>query len=206
MPLVAGGLIDPFDAIGSDALNAFFGGTVFTTYPYPQPFIDGLIQQGAVGQIVTGGSWTDYRTALNTPPISQNEDMGLSLEFNKRLGDSVTLKSITAYRNFDTFDDGDIDFSDVDLLSRFTEAEQSSISQEFQFTGEFGQGSSWVAGAYYFGQDLDSVSDTRAEFFLNDFAKTGAPELQALIDGVNAISIATGGLVPPGTGVFRASG
>jgi iron complex outermembrane receptor protein len=199
LPLVAGGLIDPFDAIGSDALSAFFGGTVFTTYPYPQPFIDGLIQAGAVGQIVTGGSWADYRTALNTPPISQNEDMGLSLEFNKRLSDSVTLKSITAYRNFDTFDDADVDFSDVDLITRVNNAEQSSISQEFQLTGEFGQGSSWVAGAYYFGQDLDSITSTTAGFFLNDFAKLGAPVLQDLIDGVNGISIATGGLVPPAT-------
>jgi outer membrane receptor protein involved in Fe transport len=199
LPLVAGRLIDPFTAIGSDALSTFFGGTVFTTYPYTSDFIDPLIAAGAVGQIITGGSWADYRTALNTPPISQNEDMGLSLEFNKRLSDSVTLKSITAYRSFDTFDEADVDFSDVDLITRVNDAEQSSISQEFQLTGEFGQGSSWVAGAYYFGQDLDSMTSTTAGFFLNDFAKTGAPVLQDLIDGVNQISALTNGLVPPAT-------
>lgn len=187
LPLILGGAISPFDGIGSDALSAFFGGTVFATTNYPQPLIDGLIAAGAVGPIITGGAWADYRTALNTPPISQNEDLGLSLEFNKRLSDSVTLKSITAYRNFETFDNADVDFSDVDLITRVNEAEQTSISQEFQFTGEFGQGSSWVAGAYYFGQDLDSMTSTTAGFFLNDFAKTGAPALQDLIDGVNAL-------------------
>ena len=187
LPGVLGGLIDPLDAVGSDAGNAFLGGTVFATYPYPQPLIDGLIAAGATGNIVTGAAWEDYRTAVNTLPVSKNEDSGLSLEINKTLTDSVTLKSITAYRAFKTIDDIDADFSDVDLIGRANTADQSSISQEFQFTGEFGEGSSWVAGAYYFTQDLDSTTLTTANSLLNTFAKIGQPSLQQVIDGVNAI-------------------
>ena len=187
LPGVLTGAIDPLDAVGSDAGNAFLGGTVFATFPYPQPLIDGLIAQGATGNIITGAKWEDYRTALNKPPVSQNEDTGVSLEFNKVLSDAVTLKSISAFRAFETFDDADVDFSDVDLIGRVNTAEQSSFSQEFQFTGEFGEGSSWVAGLYYFGQDLDSTTLTTSESLLNTFAKIGEPGLQQIIDGVNAI-------------------
>ena len=187
LPGVLGGQINPLDAVGSDAGNAFLGGTVFATYPYPQPLIDGLIAAGATGNIITGAAWEDYRTALNTLPVSKNEDSGLSLEINKTLTDAVTLKSITAYRAFETYDDIDADFSDVDLIGRTNTAEQSSISQEFQLTGEFGEGSSWVAGAYYFTQDLDSTTLTTANSLLNTFAKIGEPGLQTIIDGVNAV-------------------
>lgn len=187
LPGVLAGLIDPLDAVGSDAGNAFLGGTVFANFNYPQPLIDGLIAAGATGPILAGSSWEDYRTALNTKPVSENEDTGISLEINKMLGDAVTLKSITAVRSFETFDDIDADFSDVDLIGRVNTAEQSSFSQEFQFTGEFGEGSSWVAGAYYFAQDLDSQKITTADSLLNVFAKIGDPSLQLIIDNVNAI-------------------
>ena len=134
---------------------------------------------------------------MNFPPESTNEDTGISLEINKGLGDSVTFKSITAFRNFETFDYADIDFSDVDLIERVNTAESSSVSQEFQLTGEFGTGSTWVAGAYYFGQDLDSTTTTSAGSLFNTFVKLGDPAIQDLIDGVN--TLAAGGLVAPAT-------
>jgi outer membrane receptor protein involved in Fe transport len=190
LPGVIGGQIDPFDGVGSDAGNVLLGGTVFATYNYPQPLIDAF--DGAPGTIITGARWEDYRTALNKPPKSKNEDSGISLEVNKGLGDYVTLKSITAVRAFETFDDADVDFSDVDLIGRTNTAEQSSFSQEFQFTGEFGEGSSWVAGAYYFSQELDSTTLTTAESLLNTFAKIGEPGLQQIIDGVNALDAGLG--------------
>ena len=188
LPLILGGQIPPEQGFGSDAGNALLGGTVFATYNYPQPLIDAFNLNPAVpGTVIAGASWEDYRTALNTPPVSKNEDSGLSLEINKTLTDAVTLKSITAYRAFETIDDIDADFSDVDLIGRVNTAEQSSISQEFQLTGEFGDGSSWVAGAYYFTQDLDSTTLTTANSLLNTFAKIGQPSLQAVINGVNAV-------------------
>jgi len=202
LPLVLGGLISPLDGVGSDAGNAILGGTVFTTFNYPQPLVDGLTP--LISGTIIPGAWEDYRTALNIPPVSENEDMGLSVEFNKILTDSISLKSISAYRAFETFDDIDADFSDVDLIGRINTAEQSSFSQEFQFIGEFGDGSSWVAGLYYFGQDIDSTTRTSANTLLNVFAKIGQPALQDVIDGVNTLNIATGGLIPPATEPYPA--
>jgi outer membrane receptor protein involved in Fe transport len=123
--------------LGSDFGNAALGGTVFATHNYLPQLLDGLSANPLVtGTIIQGAKWEDYVTAYNKPPVSQNEDMGLSIEINKELTDSVTLKSISAYRAFETFDDADVDFSDVDLIGRTNFAEQSSFSQEFQFIGE----------------------------------------------------------------------
>jgi len=158
LPGVLAGQINPLTAVGSDAVNAQLGGTVFATFNYPQPLLDGF----AGANVIPNSSFDDYVTAVSDLPVSTNEDSGLSLEFSKTFG-SVTLKSISAFRAFETFDSIDIDFSDVDLLNQTKTAEQSSFSQEFQLTGEFGDGSSWVAGAYYFGQDLDSTTTTTAE-------------------------------------------
>jgi iron complex outermembrane recepter protein len=192
---------------GSEAVIVALGGTVFATYPYPQPLLDAFA--GYPGTIIPNADFNDYTTAMNTAPKSENTDKGLSLEINKRLSDSVTLKSITAVRAFDTTDAIDADFSNVDLIGRVNDANQSSVSQEFQFNGDFGNNSSWVAGAYYFGQTLDSTTQTSGGAFLNAYVTNLQPSLQDLIDNVNLIYgglelAGLGGLLNPATDPFPA--
>ena len=175
---------------GSDAANMALGGTVFANYNYPQPLLDAF---AAYPGTIVSGSWDDYVTAVTVPPKSENEDTGISLEFSKDLGDAVTFKSITAVRAFETYDSVDIDFSDVDLIHRVNTGEQSSFSQEFQFVGEFGEGSSWVAGAYYFGQDLDSTTLTSAGTLMDPYIMILNPALADVVNNVGALDDATAG-------------
>jgi len=203
IPGVAAGQINPLTAVGSDAVNAQLGGTVFATYNYPQPMLDGF----AGAAIVPNSRFDDYVTAVSELPVSTNEDAGLSLEFSKTFGNGITLKSISAFRTFETFDSIDIDFSDVDLLNQTKTAEQSSFSQEFQFTGEFGTGSTWVAGAYYFGQDLDSTTTTTAGALFPTYIDILQPELALTvlaIEQVRAGFVGTPleGVVAPATPAF----
>jgi iron complex outermembrane receptor protein len=169
---------------GSDGANAVLGATVFATYPYPQVLID---QFGPSAQIRQGSSFDDYTAATSHLPESTNQDAGLSFEFNKGLGDSATLKSISAYRQFETYDDVDIDFTDLDGLNRINDAQQSSFSQEFLFSGEFADGSNWVGGAYYFTQDLDSQTTTTAGSQFNTFASIGEPLLAQAVAGTDLL-------------------
>jgi len=214
LPGVLDGTVAVEDAVGSEFINALVGGTVFATYDYPQPVLDALNAQIALlspipGTIVPGASFEDYRTALSSPPVSTNEDSGLSVEINKTLGNGVQLKSISAYRSFETYDSIDIDFSDADLIHRVNTADQSSFSQEFQFIGDFGQGSSWVAGAYYFGQELDSTTNTSAGNFFNTYVSTLRPSIPALLAGINLLDAGLeqaglGALLNPATQPFPA--
>lgn len=99
----------------------------------------------------------DKVAALSFNPISQSEDRGVSVEVNWDVADEYTLTSITAWRDFESFDFIDADFSDLEALSDTNLAEQSSITQEFRVTYT-GDKLNYVAGLYYFNQDLDSTS------------------------------------------------
>jgi outer membrane receptor protein involved in Fe transport len=187
---------------GSDAALVALGGTVYTDYPYPQPFLDALAP--LPGTVLSGVGFDDYRVAYNQVPESRNEDRGLSVEVNKTLGNGLTLTSITAYRAFDTYDQIDADFTNVDLIERINEAEQQSLSQEFRLAGEFGNGGNWVTGLYYFGQTIDSDTTTNSGPFLEPYLLLTQPQLPALINGVNALSAATGGALPPAASPFPA--
>lgn len=177
---------------GADAARLQLGGTVYTDFPYPMP-LPPTVRMGV--------GFEEYRTAMNAIPNSTNEDMGLSVEFNKDFG-GVTLTSVTALRSFDTFDFIDADFTDTLIIERTNAAEQQSISQELRLAGEFGEGSNWVLGGYYFAQTLDSNTRTTGQEQLQDYVFLVQPDLQAAVDGINLVSALTGGALPEAADPF----
>lgn len=148
---------------GSDALLAGLGGTIFT-----------------------GDQFEDYTLALNRLPHSSNNDSGLSVELNYDF-DNVTLTSITAYREFTTFDNYDADFSDVPILTDSSTAEQEAFSQELRLTGDLGENGNYVAGLYYFTQDLRNVSTLTLGSAASPFLSAD-PTLAAAITNINMFS------------------
>ena len=178
-----GGLAAGLAINGPDAILMSIGRTVYTDQNYPFPLPPNVIQ----------ANWDDYRTSMNLLPISQNEDRGLSVEFNKLFGDNLTFTSVSAYRAFDTYDSIDADFTDSSIAERINTAEQTSLSQEFRLAGEFGDSSNWVAGAYYFAQDIKSNTITTAGTDLQTYsnlglAAQGSPTLSDITNAVTAIS------------------
>ena len=175
---------------GTDAvLLTGFGATIFTDYPYPQPLLDGAFGPFA-DNIITGSGTDDYVTAYNAAPTSENEDTGLSLEFNKSFDNGMTLTSISAYRSFDTYDFIDLDFTNADIGYRINDAQQSSFSQEFRLAGEFGTGGNWVAGAYYFSQEIDQITITDGVSPNIETYFGFNPTFNSIIAGVNAVNAA----------------
>ena len=168
---------------GPDAILMSLGRTVYTDQMYPFPLPPNVIQ----------ADWGDYRTSLNFAPISQNEDRGISVEMNKELDNGMTFTSVSAYRQFDTFNSIDADFTDTSIAERTNDAQQKSFSQEFRLAGEFGDSSNWVAGAYYFAQDIESNTITIGGTELQTYADLGnaaqgLPTLSDITNGVTAIS------------------
>jgi outer membrane receptor protein involved in Fe transport len=185
---------------GSDAAIAGLGGTIYTDFPYPPGFFP--------PNVVTGVGFEDYLVAYDSVPRSTNEDAGISAEFNFALGDSTTFTSITAFRTFDTTDTIDADFTNVPLISRTNDAEIESFSQEFRFTGDIGESINYVAGAYYFGQEIDSMTFTGDPSgpagLLGQYIGITTPELQDAVDLVNAINAQIGLPYPPAGTAFPA--
>ena len=158
------------------------------------PGTDALVASLGI-PVVTGDRFYDDLVGMNRLPESGNEDKGASAELNWDTPGG-TFTSITAARSFNTNDDIDADFSGMDGFYRISSAEADTFSQEIRFTGSADR-LNYLAGAYYFTQDLDSDKSTVIGADFNSLFSAFIPsEVGAIVDGVNALSMATGGLVP----------
>lgn len=110
------------------------------------------------GTVVDQRDFYDYAVSVARAPVSQNEDSGLSMQIDWET-DNFLVTSITAYREHDSYDDADIIFSDLDGAYRINDAEQSQFTQELRISNET-EKLSYVAGLYYYHQDLDNERDT----------------------------------------------
>jgi len=117
-----------------------------------------------LGQPLAGFSNPYSRTIYVSPGRSyegHTEDMGISLEANWDLG-AATLTSITAYRDYESGQPGDIDYGTVDILFRAAPGvvrEFQTLSQELRLQGTaFAGRFDWLVGAYFADEDL-TVSD-----------------------------------------------
>ncbi len=84
------------------------------------------------------------------------EDKGVSLEANWDLSDSMTLTSISSYREFDARTGQDSDFSGADLFYRTPEGAGYSfetLTQELRLAGESGP-LNWLLGGFYSDENL----------------------------------------------------
>ncbi len=194
---------DPFAALAEDAGSDFallnLGGTIFADSPITDPIRAAVI--GGLPGTVINASPDDYMVALNRLPQSSNTDQGLSVEFNYDF-ETATFTSISAFRAFDSLDIIDADFSDVDLITKVNDAEQSSFSQELRLAGDIGDSSNYVVGAYFFSQDLDNSSSLTSGPLLGTFVGLGMPEIAQLRAGIDAVSMAVGGILPPSAEAF----
>jgi outer membrane receptor protein involved in Fe transport len=109
--------------------------------------------------VFTKDQYYDHKTALNSLPRSDDEDGGATLTLSWDLA-PITVTSITGYRRFEAHYAFDSDHSDLMLTAEFASEEQSAWSQELRINKD-GEKISYVAGLYYFNQDLDTVSLTQ---------------------------------------------
>ncbi|MFU8762896.1 MAG: TonB-dependent receptor, partial [Haliea sp.] len=113
---------------------------------------------GLGGTVIDQDDFFRGAVAANFLPESRNEDQGISVQLDWQ-AENFLVTSITAFRTFESYDNADVDFYDIDALIRRNDAEQEQFSQELRLSNET-ENFTWVAGAYYFQQELDSVVDT----------------------------------------------
>jgi outer membrane receptor protein involved in Fe transport len=89
------------------------------------------------------------------------EEKGASIELNWDIAGlgGATLTSITAWRDWETINGQDADFTTVDILYREPNGDFGNsfeqLSQEFRLAGE-SEKLSWLVGLFYANEDLDS--------------------------------------------------
>ncbi len=99
------------------------------------------------------------------PNSTRLESRGISANIAWDLSDSLTLRSITAYRRLNTDDYIDFDATPREVTSALVAVDQDQISQEFQLTYDSGPISA-VGGLYYLKENIDSHQEAYADDLL----------------------------------------
>jgi iron complex outermembrane receptor protein len=100
-----------------------------------------------------------YRIFASNSPEARNETFGFSGTITLEVGDA-TLKSITAYRELDSFSTADPDGTRFRLYDQDVATTQNQFSQELQIAGEaLGGKLDYLLGGYFFREEAEQVLD-----------------------------------------------
>jgi iron complex outermembrane receptor protein len=106
---------------------------------------------------VTPGPYNEAVDSNGENYLHQNSE-GVSVQADQKIGSS-TLTSITAYRSFHDKDNNDADLSPIDIFDvNSADQTQDQFSQELRLASASGQNLEYVAGLYYFYQDLTTTT------------------------------------------------
>lgn len=97
------------------------------------------------------------RDAVNTnaPEFSDTEQYGGSLKLDWDFG-AATLTSITGYERYEVTSGGDNDYTPLEIARGHTEARSEQWSQELRLASNGSSRFKWIAGLYYFKEDIKS--------------------------------------------------
>tara|TARA_B110001452_G_scaffold52783_1_gene40255 strand:+ start:4777 stop:7110 length:2334 start_codon:yes stop_codon:yes gene_type:complete len=106
---------------------------------------------------------------LGTAPTYSTTDVwGTNLSIKWDISDSLTLKSITGYRDLDAVFARDADASPLTIVHFFDDFQSEQFSQEIQLLGSsFNEKLDWIVGAYYF--DEETYNQNILEFAIATF-------------------------------------
>lgn len=131
--------------------------------------------------------WTG-RTTPGLPNSTKLTHYGVSATGTIDLSDTLSFKSITAYRNLNTDDYIDIDATQYEVGDVFVGVNQEQASQEFQLLYS-GDRLSGVAGVYYLDEDIASHQEAYADDVLGPLF-LNSPFLRTIDDTLETKSYA----------------
>jgi iron complex outermembrane recepter protein len=164
------------------------GGTEKTIFMAPGDFLVGLYNNSVLApqglalidqSFVTDDPFETFAGARN----DDNYDVwGTTLTLDWDLGDNLTVKSITAYRDTESQTAYDLDSTPYPLLEQWIDVEQEQFSQEFQLAGVAVDGRfDWIVGAFYFYED---TSESQFVPFFDNVVAVGGGNFE--LSGVGA--------------------
>ena len=125
-------------------------GTYWTTRSYDP---SGIYRNGYVPSLDTD------QLSTNAGEWSKTSQLGGSLRFDLDLG-GVTLTSITGYERWKTRSAGDGDYTPLEVSRSYTQARSQQWTQELRLTSPKNGRFSWIAGLFYFNENIRSDAYT----------------------------------------------
>jgi iron complex outermembrane receptor protein len=104
------------------------------------------------------------------PSFSETDTLGLSATIEYDLSDTLSLKSITAYRDLESEFGRDGDHSPHRISQFIDDLDQEQFTQELQLLGSYDR-MNWIVGLYYFTEDGNNVNTL--DFTVSNFRSGG---------------------------------
>ncbi|MEO0347593.1 MAG: TonB-dependent receptor plug domain-containing protein, partial [Pseudomonadota bacterium] len=154
---------------------------------------------GIGGQLVPNDE-DSFATFINFDTTNVVENGGISLQGDFAF-ENFDVTSITSFRTQDQNANADSDFTSADLIGRnFEERDIETLTQELRFTTSFGDNADFLAGFFYFDEDVEYNTELLygADFRNYGGLLAGDP---TLFDGLEALLG-----IPPGTFFAQGAG
>ncbi|MCB2062484.1 MAG: TonB-dependent receptor [Novosphingobium sp.] len=113
------------------------------------------------GYIDADGSGNRFSSDFAFKDQGSTDTWGLNLRLKLDLSDSITLSSITDYKDYEKLLFIDVDSGPANQLVNYAGVDAKQFSQELRLNGE-ADGLTWVAGLYYLNIDTDSINGLKA--------------------------------------------
>jgi len=135
--------------------------------------------------VVNGAQPQEFGTTRNDLPTYHDwNTKGLTATVDFALSDSVSLTSITAYRDYESSFFFNTDGTEIEVTRSYFSYESDQISQEFRLSSTTDRALSWMAGAYYMDEDKEGAlglgRNTHPTFGTVSFIIPNVDETQAL--------------------------
>ncbi|MAK60552.1 MAG: TonB-dependent receptor [Ponticaulis sp.] len=147
----------------------------------------------ALGGQINGDDPFARNVYYNFVPSSEVENYGVSGQVDYDF-DFATLTSITAWRNSNFSQNLDGDFNGADLLqSNFTATDIDTFTQEIRLTTEGGEIADWMAGVYFFDEQIDISNDLKLGSDYRGFAEVLSGGGIGQVEGLLGVPMGTFG-------------
>ena len=114
---------------------------------------------GLVGGNLDRNNPLSYRVYNNFLSTNDIQNYGISLQTDANIG-KFALTSITAYRGVDSMTNQDSDFTSADLIgTNRANTKIKTFTQEVRLASDFDGPLNFLAGGYYFHEDIDYTAD-----------------------------------------------
>ncbi len=146
---------------------------------------DGNLDQGRVNNqfaLTEGGDFFGYKDPdgedwtfsgdFAFEDQGSTETFGIALRVEWDLSDSMTLTSITDFKDYEKLVFIDVDSAPVNQSANYAGVDADSLTQEFRVNGTTDK-TNWVAGFYYL--NIDTDSDNGLKFPVNSTVSLGGP-------------------------------
>ena len=128
-----------------------------------------------------------YQSALNIDPNNTVEDGGISLQLDIEF-EGFAFTSITALRNNDSTWIHDIDYTTLDIIRESGDIKVETFTQEFRLTSTGVQKLEWMAGAFFFQEEVEATDTLFFGNYMRNYFDVLAPGLLGGVEGVYGIA------------------